>query len=94
MLCSLHSYISLANGSKIVGDVYIHPTATVSSSAKLGPNVSVGPGVRIGDGVRVRDSILLDHVELDSQSCVLNSVIGWSSYVGKWARIEVIICRS
>jgi len=76
------------NGPKIVGDVYIHPTAVVACTAKLGPNVSIGPGVRIEDGVRVRDSILLDNVELDAQSCVLNSVVGWGSYVGKWARIE------
>jgi len=85
---SLLTVPAAAQGCTITGDVYIHPTAEVDPSAKLGPNVSIGAGVIIREGVRVRDAILLDNVELDSQSCVLNSVVGWNSYVGKWSRIE------
>ncbi|KAG2459576.1 GMPAA guanyltransferase, partial [Polypterus senegalus] len=42
---------------------------------ELGPNVSIGKGVSIGAGVR-------DHC------CVLNSIVGWDSTIGKWARVE------
>ncbi|TSL16107.1 Mannose-1-phosphate guanyltransferase alpha-A [Bagarius yarrelli] len=44
-------------GPKIIGNVYVHPTANIDPSA-------------------------VDH------SCVLNSIIGWDSTIGKWARVE------
>ena len=55
---------------------------------KLGPNVSIGPGVQIGRGARVRDAIILPNVLLQSHSCVINSIVGWSSTVGQWTRVE------
>uniref|UniRef100_A0A8C1CLB4 GDP-mannose pyrophosphorylase Ab n=1 Tax=Cyprinus carpio carpio TaxID=630221 RepID=A0A8C1CLB4_CYPCA len=73
---------------KIIGDVYIHPTANIDPSAVLGPNVSVGKGVTIGGGVRVRESIILHGAMLQDHCCVLNSIVGWDSTVGKWARVE------
>ena len=91
-------------GPTIIGDVFIHrfefsrrlidlskfahSTATVHSSAVLGPNVSVGRGVQIGAGARVRESILLGNSTLGEHSLVIYSVIGWSSSVGAWARVE------
>lgn len=48
----------------ILGDVFIHPTATIHPLAKLGPNVSIGPRVVIGQGVRIKESIILDNVEI------------------------------
>ena len=47
-----------------LGDVFIHPSATIHSTAVIGPNVSVGEGVRIGSGVRVCNSIVLSGAEL------------------------------
>uniref|UniRef100_A0A673HIL3 Mannose-1-phosphate guanyltransferase alpha-B-like n=1 Tax=Sinocyclocheilus rhinocerous TaxID=307959 RepID=A0A673HIL3_9TELE len=73
---------------KIIGDVYIHPTANIDPSAVLGPNVSIGKGVIIGGGVRVRESIILHGAVLQDHCCVLNSIVGWDSTVGKWARVE------
>ncbi|XP_016093686.1 mannose-1-phosphate guanyltransferase alpha-B isoform X1 [Sinocyclocheilus grahami] len=73
---------------KIIGDVYIHPTANIHPSAVLGPNVSIGKGVTIGGGVRVRESIVLHGAVLQDHCCVLNSIVGWDSTVGKWARVE------
>ncbi|XP_016107212.1 mannose-1-phosphate guanyltransferase alpha-B-like [Sinocyclocheilus grahami] len=73
---------------KIIGDVYIHPTANIDPSAVLGPNVSIGKGVTIGGGVRVRESIILHGAVLQDHCCVLNSIVGWDSTVGKWARVE------
>uniref|UniRef100_A0A8C2CZ29 GDP-mannose pyrophosphorylase Aa n=1 Tax=Cyprinus carpio TaxID=7962 RepID=A0A8C2CZ29_CYPCA len=54
----------------------------------IGPNVSIGTGVTIGAGVRVRESIILHGATLQDHSCVLNSIVGWDSTIGKWARVE------
>ncbi|XP_073702115.1 mannose-1-phosphate guanylyltransferase regulatory subunit alpha-A isoform X3 [Garra rufa] len=75
-------------GPKTRGNVYIHPTANIDPTAVLGPNVSIGTGVTIGAGVRVRESIILHGATLQDHSCVLNSIVGWGSTIGKWARVE------
>ncbi|XP_039613324.1 mannose-1-phosphate guanyltransferase alpha-A isoform X2 [Polypterus senegalus] len=72
----------------IIGNVYIHPTAAIDPTAVLGPNVSIGKGVSIGAGVRVRESIILHGATLQDHCCVLNSIVGWDSTIGKWARVE------
>uniref|UniRef100_A0A8D0BVX3 GDP-mannose pyrophosphorylase A n=1 Tax=Salvator merianae TaxID=96440 RepID=A0A8D0BVX3_SALMN len=75
-------------GPTIRGNVYIHPTASVDVSAVLGPNVSIGKGVTIGAGVRIRESIILHGASLQDHTCVLNSIVGWDSTIGRWARVE------
>ncbi|XP_044294310.1 mannose-1-phosphate guanyltransferase alpha isoform X1 [Varanus komodoensis] len=75
-------------GPTIRGNVYIHPTAVVDASAVLGPSVSIGKGVTIGAGVRVRESIILHGASLQDHTCVLNSIVGWDSTIGRWARVE------
>jgi len=75
-------------GPTIEGDVFIHPTAKVDPSAVLGPNVSIGKNVRIGAGARVRESIILGNSVIGDHSLVIYSVIGWSSVVGDWSRVE------
>ncbi|XP_045107847.1 mannose-1-phosphate guanyltransferase alpha-A-like isoform X1 [Portunus trituberculatus] len=77
---------------KIVGDVYIHPSATVDPSAVLGPNVSVGKNAVIGAGVRIRESIVLGNSTIQEHSCVLYTVVGWNSTVGAWTRLEGTPC--
>lgn len=72
----------------ILPPVFIHPTAKVDPTAKLGPNVSIGPRAVIGAGVRIRDSIVLEDAEIKHDACILYSIIGWSSIVGAWARVE------
>jgi len=57
----------------IIGDVYIHPSATVHPTACLGPNVTIEKDVVVHAG---------DHC------CILHSIIGWHSVVGEWTRIE------
>jgi mannose-1-phosphate guanylyltransferase len=71
-----------------VPPVYIHPTATVDPTAKLGPNVSIGARVVVGAGARVKDAIVLEDSEIRHDACVMHSIIGWSSRVGAWARVE------
>ncbi|XP_076293267.1 GDP-mannose pyrophosphorylase A isoform X1 [Lasioglossum baleicum] len=77
---------------KIIGDVYIHPSATVHSTAVLGPNVSIGPNAIIAPGVRIRESIILANAHILAHSIVLHSIVGKNSYVGEWARIEGTPC--
>ena len=43
----------------IIGDVFIHETATVDQTAVLGPNVSIGKNVKVGAGTRIKESIVL-----------------------------------
>ncbi|XP_059823453.1 mannose-1-phosphate guanyltransferase alpha-A-like [Mobula hypostoma] len=75
-------------GPRIIGNVYIHPTATIDPTAVLGPNVTISMGVTIGAGVRVRESIILHGALLQDHCCVLNCIVGWDSAVGKWSRVE------
>eukprot|EP01116_Phalansterium_solitarium_P010545 TRINITY_DN2542_c0_g2_i2.p1 TRINITY_DN2542_c0_g2~~TRINITY_DN2542_c0_g2_i2.p1 ORF type:complete len:408 (+),score=24.40 TRINITY_DN2542_c0_g2_i2:126-1349(+) len=75
-------------GAQIVGNVLIHPTAKVHPTAKLGPNVAIGKNVVVGEGARISHSIVLEGAEIKSHACVLNSIIGWRSVVGQWARLE------
>lgn len=75
-------------GPTIRGNVYIHPTAAIHHTAVLGPNVSIGKGVTVGAGVRVRESIILHGASLQDHTCVLNSIVGWDSTIGRWARVE------
>jgi mannose-1-phosphate guanylyltransferase len=72
----------------IIGDVFIHPQATVHPTATLGPNVTIGKNVVVHEGVRVRESIILDGAVVQEHSCILYSILGWKSIVGPWTRIE------
>ncbi|XP_059167206.1 mannose-1-phosphate guanyltransferase alpha-B-like isoform X2 [Physella acuta] len=73
---------------KIIGDVFIHPTATVHPTAVLGPNVTIGRNVTVGEGVRVRETIVLEGANLQAHCCILHSIVGWQSTVGVWTRVE------
>jgi len=72
----------------IRGDVFIHETARVHSSAVIGPNVSIGENVVVEQGARVCNSIVLPNSTLEDHCCILNSIIGWESHVGSWARVD------
>lgn len=72
----------------IAGDVYIHPSAKVHPTAKIGPNVSISANVHVGAGVRLISCIVLDDVEIKENAVVLNSIIGWKSSLGRWARVQ------
>jgi len=76
------------NGPRIIGDVYIHATAQVDSTAVLGPNVSVSKGAIVGAGARLRESIILERAQIHDHACILHSIIGWDSSVGAYTRVE------
>ncbi|XP_005099945.1 mannose-1-phosphate guanyltransferase alpha-B isoform X2 [Aplysia californica] len=73
---------------RIIGDVFIHPTAIVHPTAVLGPNVTIGRNVTVCEGVRVRETIVLEGATLQAHCCVLHSIVGWHSTVGMWTRVE------
>ncbi|EMR11328.1 hypothetical protein PNEG_00357 [Pneumocystis murina B123] len=76
------------SGPEIVPPVYIHPSASVDHSSKLGPNVSIGLKVKIHSGVRISNAIILDGAEIKPNASVLHSIIGRRCRVGQWARVE------
>ncbi|BFZ22126.1 hypothetical protein BsWGS_25165 [Bradybaena similaris] len=73
---------------KIIGDVFIHPTATVHPTAVLGPNVTIGRNVTVYEGVRIRETIVLEGATLQAHCCILHSIVGWHSTIGAWTRVE------
>lgn len=75
-------------GPTIRGDVFIHESARVHPSAVLGPNVSIGENVVVEQGVRICNSIILPNTSLEDHCCILNSIVGWESSVGSWARVD------
>uniref|UniRef100_A0A671XDS5 GDP-mannose pyrophosphorylase Aa n=1 Tax=Sparus aurata TaxID=8175 RepID=A0A671XDS5_SPAAU len=85
---SFWSQIKSAGSAIYASRLYLNQYHTTHPERLLGPNVSIGTGVTIGAGVRVRESIILHGATLQDHCCVLNSVVGWDSTIGKWARVE------
>lgn len=75
-------------GSSLDGNVLVDPTAQIGIGCKLGPDVVLGPGCVVEDGVRLSRCILLDGVRVCSHAVVMDSILGWRSTVGSWARVE------
>jgi mannose-1-phosphate guanylyltransferase len=77
-------------GPEIVPPVYIHPSATVHNTAKIGPNVSISANARVGPGARIKNSIILDGAEIAPHAVILHSIVAWDCRIGAWARVEGI----
>ena len=75
---------------QIVGmqSVSIHPTAEVHHTAILGPNVSIGAKAKIRAGCRIQNAIILEDAEIQQNSFITCSLVGWNSKVGPWCRLE------
>ncbi|KAL4428697.1 hypothetical protein ABPG77_009803 [Micractinium sp. CCAP 211/92] len=78
----------LAEGPHIQGDAIIDDTAKIGKDCLIGPNVAIGKFCEIGDGVRLSNCVILNRVVIKNYARVADSIIGWSSKVGSWARIE------
>lgn len=70
------------------GNVLIDSSAKIGRNCKIGPNVTIGPNVIVGDGVRLQRCVLLKNSKVKDHAWVKSSIVGWSSTVGKWARLE------
>lgn len=79
---------------QIVGLVCIHPTAEVHPGARIGPNVTIGAHAKVADGARIINSIILEDCVVQPHAVVINAIIGWSSVIGSWTRVEGLLNRS
>ncbi|KAG8436203.1 hypothetical protein GDO86_007348 [Hymenochirus boettgeri] len=75
-------------GLGFVGNVLVDPTAKIGENCSIGPNVVIGPGVTVEDGVRIKRCTVMKGSRLHSHSWLESSIVGWSSSVGKWVRME------
>jgi len=74
--------------------VFIHPTAEIHAEAKIGPNVTIGAHTRVGDGARIINSIILEDVQIQANAVVINAIVGWTSVIGSWTRVEGLLENS
>ncbi len=73
---------------EISGNVIVDSSVKIGKGCKIGPNVSIGQGCEIGDGVRLSNCVLLHRVKVKDYAHVQDSILGWGTQVGRWARIE------
>eukprot|EP01122_Echinamoeba_exundans_P008995 TRINITY_DN3081_c0_g1_i2.p1 TRINITY_DN3081_c0_g1~~TRINITY_DN3081_c0_g1_i2.p1 ORF type:complete len:372 (+),score=89.79 TRINITY_DN3081_c0_g1_i2:92-1207(+) len=73
---------------KLIQPVMIHPSATIGPNAVIGPFVTIGPDCTIHEGVRLKRCSLMQGVTVRAHSWVDSSILGWSSSVGRWVRME------
>jgi len=74
-------------GFTIRGNVMIHPTAKVGPGCVIGPDVVIGAECEVQEGVRLEAVTLLQGVRVQANSFVKNSLLGWSSQIGKWCHV-------
>jgi len=79
---------SLADGDGIRGNCLIADGVQIGAGCLIGPDVVIGPGVQIGDGVRLQRCCLMAGVEVSRGAYVDNSIVGWQSRIGEWARLQ------
>lgn len=70
------------------GNVLVDPTAKIGENCCIGPNVTIGPGVTVEDGVRIKRCTIMKGSRIRSHSWLESSIVGWSSAVGQWVRME------
>ncbi|XP_020854824.1 mannose-1-phosphate guanylyltransferase catalytic subunit beta isoform X1 [Phascolarctos cinereus] len=78
----------LYSGPGIVGNVLVDPSARIGQNCSIGPNVSLGPGVVVEDGVCIKRCTVLRGAHIRSHSWLDSCIVGWSSRVGQWVRME------
>uniref|UniRef100_A0A3Q3X7A8 mannose-1-phosphate guanylyltransferase n=1 Tax=Mola mola TaxID=94237 RepID=A0A3Q3X7A8_MOLML len=83
-----HSPERLRTGPTFLGNVLVDPTAQIGENCTIGPNVSIGAGVVVEDGVRIKRCTILKGSRVRSHSWLESSIVGWSSSVGQWVRME------
>ncbi|KAI8915369.1 nucleotide-diphospho-sugar transferase [Powellomyces hirtus] len=79
---------SLATGPHISGYALIDPSAKIGENCKIGPHVVIGPDAVIGNGVRLTKCVILEGAHIKDHAWVRDTIVGWHSTVGRWARLE------
>ena len=83
-----HSPSSIAEGEAFIGPNLVDPSATIGEGCVIGPYVVIGPDCVIGNGVRLQNTTVLAGSTIRSHSWISQSIIGWRSTVGRWARLQ------
>ncbi|ESQ50049.1 hypothetical protein EUTSA_v10002042mg [Eutrema salsugineum] len=77
----------LVTGDHIVGNVLVDESVVIGEGCLIGPDVVIGPGCVIGSGVRLFGCTVMRGVRIKEHACISNSIVGWDSTVGRWARV-------
>ncbi|EFH43599.1 hypothetical protein ARALYDRAFT_913419 [Arabidopsis lyrata subsp. lyrata] len=77
----------LATGDNIFGNVLVDKSAVIGEACLIGPDVVIGPGCVIDSGVRLFGCTVMRGVWIKEHASISNSIVGWDSTVGKWARV-------
>ncbi|XP_020339603.1 mannose-1-phosphate guanyltransferase beta [Oncorhynchus nerka] len=83
-----HTPDRLKTGPGFLGNVLVDPTAQIGENCTIGPNVTIGAGVVLEDGVRIKRCTVLKGSRVRSHSWLESCIVGWSSSVGQWVRME------
>uniref|UniRef100_A0A3B4VBX6 mannose-1-phosphate guanylyltransferase n=1 Tax=Seriola dumerili TaxID=41447 RepID=A0A3B4VBX6_SERDU len=83
-----HAPERLRTGPGFLGNVLVDPTAQIGENCTIGPNVTIGAGVVVEDGVRIKRCTVLKGARVRSHSWLESCIVGWSSSVGQWVRME------
>ncbi|XP_034065690.1 uncharacterized protein LOC117542234 [Gymnodraco acuticeps] len=78
----------LRTGPGFLGNVLVDPTAQIGENCTIGPNVTIGAGVVVEDGVRIKRCTVMKGARVRSHSWLESCIVGWSSSVGQWVRME------
>ncbi|KAK6318688.1 hypothetical protein J4Q44_G00098990 [Coregonus suidteri] len=82
-----HTPDRLRTGPGFLGNV-LDPAAQIGENCTIGPNVTIGAGVVLEDGVRIKRCTVLKGSRVRSHSWLESCIVGWSSSVGQWVRME------
>ncbi|KAL0711895.1 hypothetical protein Bca4012_018873 [Brassica carinata] len=77
----------LVSGDHIIGNVMADETAVIGERCLIGPDVVIGPGCVIESGVRLFGCTVMRGSRIKEHACVSDSIVGWDSTVGSWARV-------
>ncbi|TNN44700.1 Mannose-1-phosphate guanyltransferase beta [Liparis tanakae] len=83
-----HAPERLRTGPGFLGNVLVDPTAQIGENCTIGPNVTIGAGVVVEDGVRIKRCTVMKGARVRSHSWLESCIVGWSSSVGQWVRME------
>eukprot|EP00210_Caulerpa_lentillifera_P005816 g5562.t1 len=84
----IHHPQDLASGEGYKGNVLIDTSAKIGQGCIIGPDVCIGENCIIGNGVRLMNCVIMKGVKVGNYAFCLDSIIGWSSTLGDWSRVE------
>lgn len=73
----------IRSGSYIVGPVVIGSNCEVGPSAVILPSTSIGDNVTVSPFTEIRNSIVMNGVYIGSNSCLIDSVVGEGTALGR-----------